>query len=246
MPNESVKIAFYSCTRLCLAKAGKSTFAATSPKPMLLLDIEAGARFLDIKAVRWDPMREAPPEPSEDWDTAVVTVRTYDDALKAYEWLRAGKHPFESIVIDSISELQQKLVEKISNRDAMRIQHWGDVMRQFMGFLRDMRDLTEHPVKPVQSVVLVAMSNDGADGKKQPFAQGQSKVMMPYLFDIIAAMHVDTWTDDSGVQQYVHRLIVGPNPTYLTGERVGGRVPSYVDNPQIPNLLDAVFGPVAE
>lgn len=228
------------------AKSGKSTLGASSPKPCLYLDIEGGTRFLDIKGVKWDPMREAPPEPGESWDTAVVTVRTYDDAIKAYEWLQAGKHPFNSIVIDSISELQQRLVDKVTNRDQAKLQDWGDILRKFMGFLRDMRDLTEHPTKPVQSVLLISMSVTDQNNKKQPFAQGQSKVMMPYLFDILGAMHVDQWTDDTGGTHYVHRLIVGPNPTYATGERVGGRIPGYVDNPTIPNLLDAVFGPVEE
>ena len=228
------------------AKSGKSTFGASSPKPCLLIDIEGGSRFLDIKPVRWDPSKNAPPIPDDSWDTAVVTVRTYDDAIKAYEWLRSGKHPFESIVIDSISELQQKLVDKVTNRDQAKLQDWGDILRKYMGFLRDMRDMTEHPTKPVQSVVLIAMSIDDKDGKKQPFAQGQSKVMMPYLFDILGAMHVDSWTDDTGATQYVHRMLIGSNHIYATGERVGGRVGSYVDNPTVPQLLDAVFGPKEE
>ncbi|AKJ72599.1 hypothetical protein PP301_gp123 [Gordonia phage GMA2] len=227
------------------AKAGKSTFGASSPKPMLLIDIEGGSRFLDIKPVRWDPTRHAPPEADGSWDTAIVTVRNYDDALKAYEWLKAGKHPFESVVIDSISELQQRLVDQVTNRDQAKLQDWGDILRKFMGFLRDMRDLTEHPTKPVQSVVLIAMSVDDQAGKKQPFAQGQSKVMLPYLFDILGAMHVDLWTNDAGEQQKIHRMLIGPNNIYATGERVGGRVGSYVDNPTVPGLLDMIFGPVS-
>lgn len=228
------------------AKSGKSTLGSSSPKPCLYIDIEGGTRFLDIKAVKWDPKTEAPPKADDSWDTAVVTVRDYDDAIKAYEWLKAGKHDFQSVVIDSISELQQRLVDKVTNRDQAKLQDWGDILRKFMGFLRDMRDLTEHPTKPVQSVLLISMSVTDQNNKKQPFAQGQSKVMMPYLFDILGAMHVDSWTDETGAQHYVHRLIVGPNPNYATGERVGGRLAGYVDNPTIPMLLDSVFGPVEE
>ena len=226
------------------AKSGKSTFGSTSPKPCLYLDIEGGTRFLDIKAVEWDPNKYSPPEPDGTWDTAVVKIRQYDDAIKAYEWLKAGKHPFESVVIDSISELQQRLVDKVTNRDQAKLQDWGDILRKFMGLLRDMRDLTEHPTKPLQSVVLIAMSVDVANDKKQPFAQGQSKVMLPYLFDILGAMHVDTYADDAGAQHEIHRLLIGNNMIYSTGERVGGRVGSYVDNPTVPNILDAVYGSI--
>ncbi|QGF20315.1 RecA-like DNA recombinase [Gordonia phage Sixama] len=225
-------------------KSGKSTLAATSPKPLLYLDIEGGTRFLDIRSVDWDPMKYAPPVNDGTWDTAVVKVRQYDDVIKAYEWLKAGKHEFQSVAIDSISELQQRLVDKVTNRDQAKLQDWGDILRKFMGFLRDMRDLTEHPTRPLQSIVLISMSVTDNNGKKQPFAQGQSKVMMPYLFDILGAMHVDTWVDDAQTHHEVYRLLIGPNKIYATGERVGGRVGSYIDNPTIPGLLDAVFGPL--
>lgn len=224
------------------AKTGKSTFASTSPKPLLFLDCEGGTKFLNIKPVTWDPYKNAPPVADAAWDTCIVRIMQYDDILKVLEWLKSGKHPFESVVVDSISELQQKLVDKITNRDQAKLQDWGDILRNFIGLMRDFRDLTEHPRKPLQSAVLVAMSVS-TDSKKQPFAQGQSKTMLPYLFDVLAATHVDTWTDDTGSPQLVYRLMVGPNPVYATGERVGGRLPAYIDNPTVPGLLDYVFGP---
>ncbi|QBZ72766.1 RecA-like DNA recombinase [Gordonia phage GodonK] len=222
------------------AKAGKSTFAATSPKPLLYLDIEGGTKFLDIKKKIWNPS-EAPPADDGTWDTAVVPIRTYEDVKKAYAWLQAGSHPFVSVVIDSISELQQRLVDHISNREQMRTQDWGDVLRQFMGLMRDFRDLTMHPTRPLESVILVAMSKD-VNGVLKPFAQGQSATMLPYLFDIMGAMHVDSWTDDSGVHE-VHRMLIGKNSIYETGERVGGRLPGYIDNPTVEGILEAIYGP---
>lgn len=222
------------------AKSGKSTFAATSPKPLLYLDIEGGTRFLDVNQVDWNPS-DPPPADDGTWDTAVVAVRTYDDAKRAYQWLQAGSHPFRAVVIDSISELQQRLVDHISNREQMRTQDWGDVLRQFMGFMRDFRDLTMHPTKPLESVVLVAMSKD-VNGVKTPFAQGQSATMLPYLFDVMGAMHVDVWRDDTGVENRVHRLLIAKNPMYETGERVGGRLPGYIDNPDVEDILERVFG----
>lgn len=228
------------------AKSGKSTLAATAPAPRLLLDCEASTRFLNINPVRWDPNTEAPPVYDGSWDTCVVTVRQYDDVIKAYQWLQSGKHPFKSTIVDSISELQQKLIEKVSNRMQMQTQDWGEVLRNFMGTMRDFRDLTEHKTKPQTAVVLVAMSvpgNESNGGKQRPFAQGQSRIMLPYLFDILGAMHVDTWIDDSGVPQEMYRLLIGPNRVYETGERVGGRLSGYLDNPTIPEILDKIFGP---
>jgi len=225
------------------AKTGKTTFAATAPAPRLLLDAEAGSRFLNIKPIEWNPARDEPPKPDGSWDTAKVIIRDYDDVLKAYQWLKSGKHPFNSAIIDSISEVQQKLLEKLTNRMQAREQDWGDVFRQFSGLMRDFRDLTEHPVKPLTAVIAVSMSQQWLDGKYHPYAQGQSKTLLPYLFDVIGAMHADSWEDEAGMH-VIRRLLIGPNKIYETGERVGGRLPGFLDNPNIPEILDAIFGPL--
>lgn len=160
----------------------------------------------------------------------------------AYQWLQSGKHPFVSVVIDSISELQQKLVDKVSGRNQMQTQDWGEVFRNFMGLLRDFRDLCENPIRPMTSVVLVAMSKSVDRGLKIPQLQGQSLTYLPYLFDISAAAHVYVWRDEQQQQQTSHRLLIGPNEMYQVGERVGGRVPAEVENPTVPMILDYVFG----
>ena len=80
-------------------KVGKSTFANTSPAPVLYLDVEAAHRFLPRKKVFWDPVREAPPEVGRgrvsaqssevvdvDWEICVVIVREYRSMVKAYEF----------------------------------------------------------------------------------------------------------------------------------------------------------------
>jgi hypothetical protein len=200
---------------------------------------------LNVTSTPWDPNTQAPPADDGSWDTCIVTVRHYDDVIRAYEWLRSGKHPFNSVIVDSVSELQQRLVEKVTNRMAAQQQDWGEILRQFMGIMRDFRDLTENPVKPLTAVVLVAMSVPGQDGKYRPFAQGQSRIMLPYLFDILAASNVLTWVDDAGNQQTLYRLLF-QSPQYETGERVGGRVGQFMDNATVPMILDAVFGPLPD
>jgi hypothetical protein len=225
------------------AKSGKSTFAATSPAPRLLIDAEAGSRFLDIRPVTWNPNTDPPPTEDDGWDTAKVVVRSYDDVIKTYEWLRSGQHPFKSVIIDSFSEIQQRLIEKLTNRGQAREQDWGEIFRNFAGLMRDFRDLTEHASKPLTAVILVGMSQLWSDGKMHPYAQGQTKTLLPYLFDVIGAMKAYSWNDETG-QHVLHRLLIGPNDEYETGERVGrGRLPEALDDPSVVDILDRVFGP---
>lgn len=196
---------------------------------------------------KWDPAIEAPPEPDGTWDTCVVTVRSFDTVIKVYQWLQSGQHPFVSLAVDSVSEIQQRLIEQLTNRAQAQQNQWGDVLRQFIGLMRDLRDLTEHPTKPLESVVLVAMTKMGGDGIYHPWLQGQSGTMIPYLFDVCGAMTTVNFTQEDGTIGAVHRLLIGGTNTYEVGERAGGRLPQYIDNPNVESMLDTVFGarPVA-
>lgn len=226
-----------------LSKAGKSTLAATAPKPLLYLDVEGGSRFLPFKKIMWDPMKEAPPVCDGTWDTAVVTVRSISEVKQAFDWLNSGQHCFVSVAIDSVSELQQRLIDEISNREQMQQQNWGEVLRSFTGLIRDFHALTMHPTVPLQSVVFIGMSKEGTDGKLKPFAQGQSANILPYIVDVLAAAEVVSWVDPAtGAMHSTYRLTTGPHQRYETGERVGGRIPPYLDNATIPTILDYVFG----
>jgi AAA domain len=230
------------------SKSGKSTLAASSPAPRLILDVESGARFLPIRPRVWDPMTEEPPAigDGDEWDTAVVQVTNYDSVLRAYQWLQSGKHPFRSVIVDSISELQVKIIDKISNRGQMQMAQWGDVLRATTGLMRDLRDLTAHPTNPIQCIVLIAMEKDGPDGLKRPFLSGQAAVTLPYLFDITGYLRVEEYAhpEPSQPPYKVRRLYVTPTSFAVCGERVGGRLGDIVEQSDltITTMIDKVYG----
>jgi hypothetical protein len=229
------------------SKVGKSTFAVTAPYPRLMLDVEGGHRFLPIIVKYWDPLREEPPVADGTWDTCVVQVRSYDDVLKAYQWLQSGKHQFKSLIIDSISELQVKCMDSIAGSEQMKMQQWGELLRHMGGLLRDLRDLTMHPTNPLEAVVLTAMSQVTQDGRHRPFLQGQLKIMAPYFYDILGAITIEEFPnqDPLGAPYKVRRLYVERTKEYEAGERVQGRLGAIVEQQDlsIEVMLDKIFGP---
>lgn len=229
------------------SKVGKSTLAATAPYPRLMLDIEGGHRFLPIQKRYWDPSREEPPVADGTWDTAVVVVREYDDVMRAYEWLRSGKHQFKSLIIDSVSELQDKLMTKLAGSDQMKMQQWGEILRHMGGFLRDIRDLTMHPTQPLDAIVLTAMAKKDQQGRYHPYLQGQLAIQVPYFYDILGAVSVESFPhpDPTQPNYTVRRLYVQSTPDYEAGERVQGRLGSIVEQPDmsITRMIDMVYGP---
>jgi hypothetical protein len=228
------------------SKVGKSTFAVTAPYPRLMLDVEGGHRFLPIIVKYWDPLREEPPVADGTWDTCVVQVRSYDDVLKAYQWLQSGKHQFKSLIIDSISELQVKCMDSIAGSEQMKMQQWGELLRHMGGLLRDLRDLTMHATNPLEAVVLTAMARPSQDGRQRPYLQGQLAIQAPYFYDILGAITIEEMQNPDPLQlpYKVRKMYVERTNQYEAGERVQGRLGSIVqqENLSIERMLDMIFG----
>ena len=224
------------------SKVGKSTLSVTSPAPRLYMDVESASRFLPINGIMWDPTKEPPPEYDGTWDTAIVATRDWATVESAYSWLASGKHPFKSFIIDSISELQQRYIDKVAGRGQMRQQDWGDAFRTVSGLVRDIRDLTMHPTQPLECVVLVAMSKQ-VDGKWKPHAQGQLGTTLPYYLDLVGYLYTTDETNElTGEVTELRKLLTRPTPMFDAGERVGGKLPRIVDDPNLSDMLDTIFG----
>lgn len=227
-------------------KVGKTTLAESTPAPRLVLDAEGGTRFTPTRKTFWDPSQYAPPEIDGSWETCIVYVRDYETIERVYAWLASGRHPFKSVVMDSISEVQQRCIDTLVGTDQMRTQDWGELLRKVSDLTRKMRDLTIHPTNPLEAVVLVAMTKQDRD-KWIPFMQGSVKTVMPYYTDVVGYLYTEI--TDSG--HYARRLLVAPHPQFEAGDRTG-RLPSVVDcgtdptNPTWETMLSHVYGPRPE
>lgn len=231
-------------------KVGKSTFANTAPAPRLLLDAEAAARFLPGKKVYWDPQRDAPPEADGTWETCVVAVRDYSVMIRVMQWLQSGQHGFESVIVDSISEIQKRLKDQITGGNGeMDQRKWGEILTHMEALIRQMRDMTEHPTKPLTAVVLTAMT-EMRDGKWRPYVQGSLRITLPYFIDVVGYMFVQQLASDDPTKPAteIRRMLTRPHAQFEAGERVQGRLPQYVDGDavNIEAMLDAVFGPAEQ
>lgn len=229
------------------SKAGKSTLANTAPAPRVLLDAEMAYRFLPGKKIFWDPTSEAPPQADGSWETCVVIVRSYTHMVKAYEWLNSGAHPFVSVVVDSISEIQSRAKDDLAESGRMSQQLWGDLLYEMDKLVRGFRDLTEHPTRPLTAVVVTAMTQM-RNGKFRPYVQGQMSVKLPYFLDVIGYLYTEVVphpTDPTQPPTKYRRMLVTPHEMFEAGERVQGRLGDVITDPSIPSMLDQVFGPIA-
>jgi hypothetical protein len=201
------------------AKAGKSTFADSGPKPRITLDVEGSSYWTPSQKIYWDPMRETVPDPREGWETATVLVREARTVMEVFRVLNSGQHPFNSGAMDSVTEVQQRIIDDLTKGRQMDRDKWNALLRQVNLMVRSYRDLITHPVRPLWSMTFVAGTKyDDRTQRWRPMVQGQAQDYLPYYVDILG--YIGALQDNS------RQMLIGPNPGFETGERIGGRLPS--------------------
>lgn len=226
------------------AGAGKSTLGLSGPGPKLMMDVENASRFVPQRKVFWKPMEGPPPVYDGTWDVCVVKVKEWPIAQKTYEYLKSHQHPFRSVSVDSISETQIKSMEDINGRNAFQTHHWGRLLQNMGGFLRDLRDLCGDDDSPIESMVLICTSTE-KEGRWKPYLQGSIKDVAPYLFDMTGYLYVDQEKAADGTVVQVRKLFIGSHPLYEAKSRVPG-MPDTISDPKISSILDGLFGPSQE
>lgn len=241
------------------AKVGKSTCSVTGPLPMLFMDAENASRFLRkpdgtlFKKKTWNPLVEGPPENDGTWEICVVKVTDWKIALKAYEYLKTNNHPFRSLVIDSITEIQDKLKKQVLNgKSQLQMQDWGKMLQSMSDFLRQIRDLTMDDASPLELIVLIAMArevkNPNGTTEMRPHMEGQVAQLIPFLYDMTSYIYQEQVRNEETGEIFDQRslLTVGVEG-YEAGNRVGysrdnGR--AVIPKPNFSQMLDELFGPV--
>jgi hypothetical protein len=212
-------------------KAGKSNLADSGPAPGLIVDIEGQATWTARRKIEWDPMRSPPPQPDRRvtagygqpsitpaWESALAIVRESRAIGQIYQVLSSGRHPFSSASVDSVTEMQQRIIDGLVGARAMQLQDWGSLLRQANLIIRQWRDLITHPVKPLWSVSFVAgMHLDQKIKKYRPLLQGAGQDYVGYFVDLEGYLEPQ--------QDGTRLLYTGFVPGYETGERLGGRLP---------------------
>ncbi len=231
------------------SKEGKSTLTSTAPTPHLVLDAEGSWKFIDergfksglpLRKKNWNPLNEPMPRFDDTWDVIRVHVDSWLTLQQTYVHLTQSEHDFVSLTLDSVTEAQRRCKANIRGNGPMQIQQWGQLLDQMDGLIRGFRDLMFLPntLRVVTFIAETVMK----EGKWRPFMQGQIRDTMPYWVDICGYLFTELQPDGEQTRK-VKKLLVGAgvNPAYIAGERVQGRLPDIIDNPNIQSMMDAVY-----
>lgn len=214
---------------------GKSWLADSAPGPRLVLDAELRSFYTPSSKIQWDPYTEDIPSDLGPEDSVVVKVRTFQDMETTYQRILPG-HPFASVIVDSITELQDRLIDAVAGTNQMQMQDWGRVLRDMAAYVRRFRDLRDHPTHPIWAMVMLAGSKEASSGTKIPMLQGQLATKIGYWLDVIGYLKPEL------VEGVLHRNLyiqpwAGPYIAKDNTDKLTKAFGPIINNPNLTDML---------
>lgn len=182
------------------AGIGKTCLCATLPNP-IIISSEAG--LLSLK----------------DLDIPVVEITSWDQLKEVLDWLKNSEEAsdFESVCLDSISEIAEVLLaeEKKGKVDAR--QAYGSMQEKMSEIIREFRDL------PGKNVYMSAKQERITDDNKLlygPSMPGQKLgQQISYFFDEVFAYQIGTYKAEDGTVISYRELLTQPDGRSVAKDR---------------------------
>ncbi|MCO5760310.1 MAG: ATP-binding protein [Chromatiaceae bacterium] len=219
---------------------GKTAFAATFPKPLLLVDIrERGtdtiANVLDVD---------------------VVQVNTWDELEELYWQLKNGYLPkYRTVVLDQITQLQDLGKSKIRDDGAkdddepMSKRDWGNLSGLMQTWLMNFRDLTDQGLNIVfvahERTLDIESMEDQIDPSIGPRLMPSVGAALCGAVSAIGNTFIrEEFIGPEKTRRVEYCLRIGPHAYYTTKVRhpVEAETPEYLVNPSYEKLDRAIRG----
>ena len=173
---------------------------------------------------------------------------TFDEIEEFVRGLREKGSKADTLVIDSITELQKKLMDSIVAQhpevkrpygDGLTVGDWGYNTERMRRFIRMARDLD-------MNVIFTALAMDEKNemtGAVKTLPKMSSKLSADVCgyVDIVGYLYVDNVTNEDGESVPVRRMLVQPVGMYYAKDR-SGVLGNVIDNPTFPDVYNAIFG----
>lgn len=215
-------------------KSGKTTFASTFPN-VVMADVEAGLMSVAHKNVAYVSI-----DHSDKLENLKLMLR--DDALRAKAAEKLGMERIESVAIDTLDALQQKLQKErldSERRTSFQRDDWGWLLETMRGIVRSFVALPLHVVFTVHTKTTFDDENrliyaPGLQGAIQDEIAG----MVGFSLFSHRSTEVDPQTGDKYTQYTLTTEGDERNPHL--GNRAAGRLPRVIE-PNFDALYDAVM-----
>lgn len=225
-----------------LGKTTATASACLDPRtsPILVCDFEGGA------PIRYAKMPKG--------SYTIRRIRTIKDLNDIYEYLRKGDHPYKSVSLDSLTEIQKlglsefvygpsgqsnSFMGNVINIKSAEIQHWGKSANQMGMLVRYFRDLPMH----VFFTTLTQVQKDEITGKitYNIALPGKQADEVPGIPDIVGYFDV---AKDAATKSEVRVIYFQPNGKIVAKDRsdaLGDYMKYEKEAPIVTQMLDKIW-----
>lgn len=233
---------------------GKTTLAASFPKPILLLDVkdEGTDSVVDVKGIK------------------VFDVTSFEDFELAYYHIERNPKKYKTIIIDTVSQVQQLAIKELmdnkktmSGRSAgdwgsMKKRDWGDVSAMMKEWLINYRDLSSLGLQVVFIAQDRSFNFDDEVDDESSVVPEIGPALMPSVMRVLNAavqMIGNTFIRERFIKKEVggkikrtskleYCLKVGPDPVYITKIRKPRSIepPKLIVDPSYEDIVNVIKG----
>jgi phage nucleotide-binding protein len=189
---------------------GKTTFSSTAPKP-IIADCENGAKYFGLRGIKNVP---------------IAAIRSWMDFFELGQLVKDNPE-YETIVIDPIGELMEKLITHMKNKkDSKLVQvdgsptmaGWGWLKSTLRDALKVLRDTGKH------IIIIAHVQEKDDEGKivKRPMVATKLSEELVNMVDIVGFMTV--LRDGEDLKRVI--MVEPDNEKYVAKDRTGqlGRI----------------------
>lgn len=220
------------------AGTGKTTLLGTAEPRFksLIIDAEAGLLSLKKRAAEISALT------GKKFEFDTYPIKSLDDLVKVKDYLYNEKHDYKFVGLDSGTELQKVIIDKIlelKKRDEMQQKDWGTLLNKMVSVIRSFRDL------PDVSFLLTALeerSGDGDEVKIVPAFDGRIKQTIDGYFDQVFYSFSKEIPDpeQEGKMKTIYRLCT-QNTGKTRGKDRSGNLPKIIE-PDFCKIYDTIKG----
>lgn len=230
--------------RLCMllhgfSGVGKTPLSNTAPGPRLVMDVENSADWLQVPKVYWDGksdpnLLELTPNTS-----VVVPILSYHQIkTDIMPWLASGRHPFKSVILDSIMESQEKMFKALSGDEKRDFDAFGTQLTWMKNLLIELKELKAHKTNPIDMVIIICGSVETKTGRISPMLDGKIKDLIAYKMDLVGYLYREVANDGTG--EDVAKLRIKPTPIFEAKDRTLILGPHYGSIIESPDMMDII------
>lgn len=200
-------------------------------RPCLMIDFEGGTESL----VRHFPEIEQ------------VRVTSWREMQAVYDELLRGKHAYQTVILDSLTEIQkfnmysimEELVADKPDReiDVPSMREWGRNLEQMRRFVRGFRDLP-------MNTIFTALKKEDRNEKTGmvstlPSLSGKLAGEVAAFLDIVAYYYMKTVTEDD--QKVDKRILLTRKTETITAKDRTSQLPQIMVEPTMKEIYETVF-----